>query len=70
MPFNPPQGLNDLRSAMFTKSQMQQVEEASRAISGDGRDCISPAQLQQVFEQVGDSSIVPHIECFVVIYRA
>ncbi len=48
----PKQGLRELKNAMFTRTQMQQIESVSAAISGSGDAVMSRLELQQLYDQV------------------
>jgi hypothetical protein len=42
----------ELKSAMFTNTQMQQIEQASAALSGGGDGMMSRLELQQLYDEV------------------
>ena len=46
------QGLRELKNAMFTSTQMQQIESVSAALSGSGDAVMSRLELQQLYDQV------------------
>lgn len=42
----------ELKGAMFTNTQMQQIEKASAALSGGGDGMMSRLELQQLYDEV------------------
>ena len=46
------QGLRELKSAMFTKNQMQQIENASAALTSSGDAAMTRAEMQQFYDEV------------------
>jgi hypothetical protein len=46
------QGLLELKSAMFTSNQMQQIEKASAALTSSGDSVMTRVELQQLYDEV------------------
>jgi hypothetical protein len=49
------QGLQELKNAMFTSSQMTKIENAAAALSSSGGGAMTRAELQQLYDQVWHS---------------
>jgi hypothetical protein len=51
-PLTPAQGLREMKNAMFTSNQMQQIEQASAALASSGDAIMSRQDFLQLYDQV------------------